>query len=191
MALLSWEPNELQDIKELLGLKSLEIFVSTDWGSQKDNHRDLIHEHLKRRQQKAYPLFDSSISHTMLVGGFIFAEFDHQDMMQIGFDMESSERITPKIAQRIAKSETEWNFAPSPQSFWVAKEAAYKSLKGPQQPIVISNIELSPWTKPMSQFETVRVQNVDSFSSKNIQGIVFKKVVLNISHHFSIFVARP
>lgn len=191
MAQLKFSTEELSEIQKILSLKKLNVQLRTSWGSFNDNYRDLIHEELRELQAKAYPFFDSSISHCQSLGGFVFTEFEQNDFLQIGFDIELTDRVTDKISSRISHSPNEYSEAPSPASYWVAKEAAFKSLKGKYQPKTVGEIALGRWTSGVSQYETVRVQNFDNFESKDINGVVFRKDFLGISYHFSLFVARP
>ncbi len=173
-----------------LKLKNLTIRLNSLWGSLQNDYRESIHSDLKEMQSKAYPLFDSSISHTQSLGGYAFSIFSQNDIHQIGFDVEISQRVTAKISQRIAANEAEFREAPSPASFWVAKEAAFKALKGPFQPKVVSEIQLTEWARTESHFETVRIKRIDTIPQKEVLGIVIEKSFLDISYHFSVFTAR-
>lgn len=181
---------ELNQIKSYLHLKNFNLICKTGWGSHNQDYREQIHNELKHLQSKAYPFFDSSISHAKSIGGYAFCQYDQKDVLQIGFDIEASHRVTDSVALRICQSSEEKKEAPSNASLWVAKEAAFKCLKGPHQPQVITSMTLGNWSQT-SQFDTVEVLNTQNFSFKTLRGIVFQKVVQEIPHHFCVFVARP
>lgn len=178
---------ETEIIRQYLQLENLEIVLRPTWGSQNPDHRESIHGELKKRMAKAYPFSDSSISHCPSMGGFAFTTFDSNHVVQIGFDIEEIERVRTETARRICDSPQEFEAAPSAASLWTAKEAAFKSLKGPKQPLVISALKLSNWQTVNSQIETVEIKDSYQFNYARIQGIVVKK------HPFSLtfFVARP
>jgi hypothetical protein len=186
MAELSFSSAEVEKIKDLLHIPHFEIVVKSNWGSQFPGHREEIHGELKKRMAKAYPFSDSSISHCPDLGGFVFSIYDSNQMLRVGFDIESSARVTDRIAQRICITEEEFRRAPSSASLWAAKEAAFKSLKGPKQPAVVSEIELINWTQIDSQFETVSVKDCRTFESSRIQGVLFKKSSFTFAFFASI-----
>ncbi len=72
--------------------------------------------------------------------------------IQIGFDLEVISRVTPALAKRVCSSEAEFTRSPNAAALWTAKEAAFKSLKGPLQPQVASDLEITGW-KSNSRFE--------------------------------------
>jgi FAD-linked sulfhydryl oxidase len=59
------------------------MYLRRDWGSQNTNYRDQIHGDLKKRMAKAYPFSDSSISQCSGLGGFSFAIYDSDHVLQI------------------------------------------------------------------------------------------------------------
>lgn len=157
-------PEILEVVQKELGLSNLTVELRSDWGSQSQHHRESIHQAVKAKMAKAYPLSDSSISHCPSLGGFAFTSFDVNSIVQLGFDVEEISRITPVISQRICKTKEEFAAAPSAAHLWCAKEAAYKSLKGPKQPKVVSELELFGWENRDSQFETVRLKDLQKFN---------------------------
>jgi phosphopantetheinyl transferase (holo-ACP synthase) len=167
--------NEIEHILNYLRLENLEIVLRSDWGSQNPDHRERLHGELKKRMSKAYPFSDSSISHCRSMGGFAFTSFDSDHVAQIGFDIEEDVRVRIETAKRICNTSEEFDRAPSPASLWTAKEAAFKSLKGPKQPLIVSTLELTNWQTPSSQFETVEIKDPHQFNYMRIQGIVVKK----------------
>lgn len=178
---------EIEKIREFLGLSHLEIDLRANWGSQFPNHRENIHGELKKKMAKAHPLSDSSISHCHSLGGFAFIQFDSSRIVQIGFDLEESSRVSEPVARRICKTIQEYDRAPSCSSLWTAKEAAFKSLKGPRQPQTLSQLELGTWSFPASQFETVSVTEPEFYSCSRIQGVVIKKDFFT----FAFFISTP
>ncbi len=177
---------DIEIIRRYLQLENLEIVLRPNWGSTHADYRESLHGELKKRMAKAYPFSDSSISHCPSMGGFAFTTFDSNHVLQIGFDIEEDARVRPETAKRICETLKEYQAAPSNASLWTAKEAAFKCLKGPKQPLVVSAVELTNWKTVDSQFETAEVQNPHQFNYARIQGIIVKK------HPYSLtfFVAR-
>lgn len=179
--------SEIQSIRELLEIPHLEVIIRSSWGSENPEHREFIHGELKKKMAKAYPFSDSSISHTHLLGGFAFSQFDSNHVIQIGFDIEEDNRVSEPVARRICKTEQEFLNAPSSASLWAAKEAAFKALKGKTQPSVVSQIELVDWQQPRSQFETVQVSAPKFYSFSRIKGVLYKKSGFT----FAFFASTP
>jgi len=180
-------PQDLQQIKGAVGLPHLVVDCRTNWGSQIPSYRDTIHGELKNKMATAYPFSDSSISHCRTLGGFAFSVYDSGHVISLGFDLEETDRVTTEIARRICLTAEEFEKAPSPASLWSAKEAAFKTLKGPQQPKTVSELELTDWRILGSQSETASVKDPRSFNFFSIQGLVFRKNLYTLA----IFVARP
>lgn len=178
---------ELEEIKKLLSLSHLEIIVRHIWGSEHPEYRDQIHGELKKRMAQAYPLSDASISHCRSLGGFAFTQYDTNESVSIGFDIEENERVSEEVARRICLTPEEFEKAPSPVSLWAAKEAAFKSLKGPRQPQVVSELEITDWNVTASQIETAAVFDCRKFSSSQIHGVLLRKP----KHTFAFFISRP
>lgn len=191
MAIVQFNDDFLRQLKFCLEIKNLEIVVRQDWGSQSNHFRESIHGDLKKQMAKAYPFSDSSISHSHNLGGYVFSIFDAEDVYQIGFDIEESARAKAETVRRIAFDADELNRSPTPASLWVAKEAAFKALKGPKQPPVVSEIEIGEWTVADSQFETTLVKNAKKFGFNFLKGCAFKREINSISYHFCVFIAKP
>jgi 4'-phosphopantetheinyl transferase len=187
MAELILTPEDIENIRTGLQLTQFEVVLRADWGSQNPDYRERLHGELKKRMAKAYPFSDSSISHCQSLGGFAFTTFDSDHVIQIGFDIEEDERVRPEIARRVCQTDTEFQSAPSPASLWTAKEAAYKALKGPKQPLVVSDLEVTNWQTLGSQYETASLKNPHQFNYARIHGIVVKKQPYSLT----FFVARP
>jgi 4'-phosphopantetheinyl transferase len=186
MAGLILNKAEIETIQKYLQLENLEIILRPDWGSENPDFRESLHGELKKRMAKAYPFSDSSISHCPSMGGFAFTMFDSNHVLQIGFDIEEDLRVRIETARRICDTAEEYDAAPSPASLWTAKEAAFKCLKGPKQPIIVSAVEVSNWQTVASQYETVEVKNPHQFNYARIQGIVVKKQPYTLT----FFIAR-
>jgi len=179
--------DEITRIKALLGLKHLEVHLRPSWGSQSPGFREEIHGDLKTLMGKAYPLCDASISHCPSLGGFAFTQFDYDQLLQLGFDLEETYRVSPEVARRVCLTAAEYEAAPSAASLWTAKEAAFKALKGVNQPKTVSQIVLNSWTQFDSQIETVAVANPTDFKFSKIFGAVLKKN----PYSFAFFICIP
>ncbi len=186
-------PNQLLDreqverIRQLLSVANLEIHLKREWGSRAPDHRESIHSEVKKKMAHAYPLSDSSISHCQSMGGFVFAQQEINQIFQIGFDIEEFSRIKPQVARRICQSDQEFEEAPSPASLWTAKEAAFKSLKGPHQPATVSELELAAWTQIDSQTETVKIKYPKKYSLHSALGLIIKKNEFSLA----FFICHP
>lgn len=191
MAIIDFLADEIATIKSILEINHLELVIRSDWGSNSAHYRESIHGDLKKQMAKAYPFSDSSISHCQNLGGYAFSMFDSNHVHQIGFDLEESNRVRPEIAKRVSFNEDEFAAASSAASLWVAKESAFKCLKGPRQPHVISEIEIGDWQKTDSHFETTLVKNAKKFGFNFLKGCAFQKIVNNNSYHFCVFIAKP
>lgn len=137
----------LNQIKEALGCKSLEYFYSPDFGSANaglfSDWRQKLQIEIDHRLSSSAKKSYCSISHSKHLGG---AAFIAPDEGQLGFDIEESSRVSKIVAVRIA-DEKQFKQAPTPAALFVAKEAAFKSMRGPRQPAVISEVEIFNWEK--------------------------------------------
>lgn len=158
---LSWIRQELDD-------PTIEIFLQENWGSQNENYREFLHTDLKLRGASV----DSSISHTEGLGGYVFTQKLNS---KIGLDIEVVSRVRAEVAKRICQDVTEYTNAPSSASLWAAKEAAFKALKGPKQPQVVSEIIIGQWRIHDSQYETCRLENLQNLEKSVAKGIVLQK----------------
>jgi phosphopantetheinyl transferase (holo-ACP synthase) len=128
----------------------IEVVLRPDWGAEHKNHRQDIHKNLSERgfhplQSELtflHPHF--SIAHCGKLGGY--ASMPPLQEGKIGFDVEEVPRISEKVARRICTTDKEYQQAPSPSLLWVAKEASYKSLRGPRQPETITAVEIHNWS---------------------------------------------
>lgn len=187
---IEFSEDDVSFIKQTLGINHLAIVVRSDWGSNSAHYRESIHVDLKKQIAKACPFSDSSISHSQGLGGYVLSIFDTNRAYQIGFDIEETRRVRPELAKRVSYSEEEFTSSESPASLWVAKESSFKCLKGPKQPLVVSEIEIGEWRKVNSRFDIMLVKNAKKFGFNFIKGCSFKKIVNHNSYHFCIFVAK-
>ncbi len=126
--------NTLRDeIRKLLNCPSLEFFYAAEF-VDREKLQNRIEETL-RGGDLAY-----SVSHSNILGGAAFAA----DEGQIGFDLEETARVLPAVALRISDDQ-QLRAAPTPAALFVAKEAAFKALRGPRQPKVLSEVEILEW----------------------------------------------
>lgn len=119
---------------QLFGRK-ISIYLRTSWAAPK---LKLAKNNLSLRElAKSAPNLCVSISHTKHIGGYALSR------RPVGFDIEPRTRqLTDKAFHRLTLiQERQWPLTPI--EFWVAKEAAWKSLRGPKQPQTISQIVLS------------------------------------------------
>lgn len=116
--------------------------VSENWGANQQNHRQKIQ--LESRQA-----LHASISHSPMRGGYIGLGPDHPKDLQLGFDLEEVDRVTEDVVRRVSHPRDEIPGAgeETPALLWSAREAAFKSLRGPSQPQVISQIRFFDWKK--------------------------------------------
>lgn len=171
---------ELSFIYQELNDPTIEIFLKKDWGSENKNYRQHLHTDLKLRGS----MVDSSISHTDGLGGYILTQNPNT---KVGFDIEVIDRVRPELARRICNTEEEFQLARNPASLWAAKEASFKALKGPYQPVVVTEISIGSWEIPSSQYETCRINNLHKFNLSVAKGIV----LLKSGFVFCFFSARP
>ncbi len=134
----------------------LKLKLSGHFGAKNTNNRQLLRESLlKDLKSDGFKVIDQeilnlaalpkcedlgiSISHTEDIGGYLIGN----GVKAVGFDIESTDRISEKVAQRIAKSNENY---PAPDFYWGAKEATYKLLSTlGKAPAVISEIEILKW----------------------------------------------
>lgn len=139
----------LSEIKEALDLPLLELRLNEDWGSHHPHGRLALREALSQltnenhRDLSAPPRSSSlsiSVSHCALLGGFVYTP----KPTKIGLDIEIIERAKEPVVKRISAPQ-EFSLAPTPALLWAAKEATFKSLIGPHQPPVLSDIVIGEW----------------------------------------------
>lgn len=186
---------EMTQIESLLELPadSLNLEMSTEFGADNKLHRMFLKSDLRDKliesgrsvpegtdpmKVQGVPL---SVSHTDELGGFIWINLPEPKAgLQIGLDIENSTRVHDVVAKRICKSEAEFKQAPSASSLWVAKEAGFKSLRGPKQPQVLSELEITDWQTVDSQIETCRLKDPQKYGLIFTRGLVLKKNAFKI-----------
>lgn len=173
---------EIDEIKKRLGLQHFEIRLSSAWGSRENESRENLHLHLKNTIPENFPRAAVSVSHSMSLGGYAFTK---DSGVQIGLDIEETERVTDEVARRVCKTLLEFTTAPSPASLWTAKEASYKALLGPHQPTVISDMRVGNWESPaetvFSHLETFQFHKDDLRHKFNNHGAVTSKDLYTIA----------
>lgn len=136
----------------------LKLKLSEKFGMKNSENRKLIRESLLvDLKADGYKVVDSavtnldflptcsdvgiSISHTNEIGGYVIG----CGVKAVGFDVESTDRVSQKLAQRIAQSAENY---PAPDFFWCAKESAYKMLGSlGKAPAVISDLKIQSWSE--------------------------------------------
>lgn len=126
----------LPDVQIVAELKS-------QWGALQDDHRLSLHRAVE-------PYREFSISHAPEAGGFVAVAPTSSRILPIGFDIEVSERVRSIVVKRVMNESDDVPMRVPQSLVWSAKEAAFKSLKGPGQPIVISDIMIFAW-KPVTE----------------------------------------
>lgn len=117
--------------------------VRSEWGSLHDGHREKIRSAIGSHRE-------FSISHSKGAGGFIAVSEGSGRSLPVGFDIEVRERIRPVVVQRILSKADEVRADAPMALLWSAKEAAFKAMKGFEQPPVISDISIHD-LKPASE----------------------------------------
>lgn len=122
------------------------------------------------------PDWSVSISHCPVLGGFAATR---REKGQIGFDLESNRRVSEQIIKYVMFTPEELARAPGPGLLWVAKEATFKSLLGPDQPTVLSQIEVNGWQKLAPEIWQFSAQ-FHAVKPPSIRGLVTKSGDLNM-----------
>ncbi len=122
-----------QEIRKTLKCPSLDFFYSAELVDR---------EKLQKRIDETLlgTSLSHSISHSRIMGGAAFAADG------IGFDLEETSRVSEKVALRVSCPE-QVRVAPSASMIFVAQEAAFKALRGPRQPKVVTEVEILEWSK--------------------------------------------
>lgn len=135
----------------------IEIRVSPQFGSRQGDYRQSVREALYDKLKKLELAGDLesildldkipklevgavSISHCRLMGGWAYSS----GAERLGFDLELVERARPELVLA-ASSEGEMSEAPHPVALWTAKEAAFKYLRGENQPLTPKEIQITGW----------------------------------------------
>lgn len=153
---------------EIQLLDQIKYKVVATWSSEKTNHSAMIHsDQLSNPETRGCFV---SISHCPLAGGYAWIT----KPWQVGFDLEVSERVTHSIAERVS-SPQELAKAPGPHFLWAAKEATFKSLLGPHQPDLMTQVTTQFWFEDTPDHFTFRwhlkdLKEVEGFGRVKIQG---------------------
>jgi hypothetical protein len=124
--------DQREKIQDHLGDPTLRIYFNKNWGSQNQQHRNLIAAELTKLDAEF-----KSVSHCPGMGVIATSQFS------VGIDIEVSARVTKAIAQRIQAAEGELDQTVPPHLFWVAKESAFKAFR-PLGPELLSQILVQP-----------------------------------------------
>ena len=120
---------------------------------------------------------------SFLVGFFYFSGFQQiyknlvgkKVRILIGMDVEQQDRVSIAVANRVCRDSSECDQAPSPSAIWTAKEAAFKSLRGTQQPTTISQLVIGNWNPIAPHLFTFELQNFLEFQIQKGLGITYSK----------------
>lgn len=188
----------MTQLLNLLQLDPAHIEVRPEWNSQTPNCRTLLRQALwqKAKSQRPeltndhqiktqdlnrvpqFPGLSSSIAHCPLAGGFVLSA---SPQAQLGFDLEDETRAQPQVVLRMS-SPQELSQAPGPAHLWVAKEATFKSLLGPLQPQVLSQIVIVDWRAQSDEAWTFHVQ-IQPHPGLKVAGAILQKehLILGLS----------
>jgi phosphopantetheinyl transferase (holo-ACP synthase) len=151
-----------------------DIFVSvkSEWSSVNQDYRGLIREDLYNQLAKSCEVvrrefedlsqipkhtnYHISISHCRTFGGYTCISKPHI----IGFDVESLQRVTGKILNRISNPKDDFDTVVNPAFIWVAKEAAFKVLQYVSSIKVIQEVMIRSWSMKSANVFEFQVANV-------------------------------
>lgn len=170
----------LNQIKTYFNLSEAKIELRSEWGSASPNHREKIYQQLALPQQEILSHLNLSVSHTLDVGGYLRVKFMPHQKGVVGFDVEQISRIQPRIVQRMQFDEAEFSKAVSAAALWTAKEAVFKSFRGPKQPLLLSDIQISDWQQK-SHFATFTGSSRNSEDKLKTKGLTFQQNQLQIA----------
>jgi hypothetical protein len=181
-------------IRKVLALPSLEIVIKPEFSA---GHRREIREALiaalkpDEIETRTLRMLDHvpdppnasvSISHNPSVGGFAYSL---GATPSIGFDLEEISRIHAKAVARISKPE---EFVQAPARIWVAKEAAFKALKG--RPKVITSLTTRNWRSVVLE-ENLSLWSCEVSEDSHPNAICRGLTVELSNTAIGIFVANP
>jgi hypothetical protein len=170
-----WPPSQAVLQSSGLDLSSfpfqdIQLHVNPAWGSDQPNFRAALSAAealalksigvsdgklalLSESKVKKYSFL--SRSHSLGMGGF--AILPPERRLNLGFDLELSSRVEPKLANRI-KHEQESSLQISPASLWTAKEASFKAMSSDSSLKFLSQLETFNWKSLDSRNETFQVR---------------------------------
>lgn len=157
----------IQEIQKILPAARGE--GQSNWNANVSDHRQQIRASLRASlggegfdDSPPRPLnWSVSISHARFFGGWLAVPRPHR----VGFDVEVSERIQPRIIERVC-SRQEVAECPNPAFLWCAKESYYKCMEH-DQPETISQLTVSNWKAMAPGIFTFQPE-------KNIRGILIE-----------------
>ncbi len=126
----------LSQLRRLLHEPHLYFLLDKRFGADKAHHRQRIYDEVPPQVKDRSGSF--SISHARGLGGLAWVENSNA---QIGFDVEVRSRVTRDLVKRVAL-QSEIEAVSSVDRLWVAKESAFKALRGPAQPKTISKLNI-------------------------------------------------
>lgn len=148
----------LKSAQDLFQDPSLQLFCKPEWGSKNEDHRDLIQTQIATIKESS-PDLCTSLAHAQDLG------FIGTSRFVIGVDAERSDRVLPKIVERVS-SFAELPMAPSAAALWCAKEACFKALRSFKQPPVISWLSIGDWQRQQEGgIFTCRLLNAELFEA--------------------------
>lgn len=127
---------------------------------------DALHELISIKDLSQIPqvsFANISIAHCPSAGGYAYTDPE----FNLGFDLEETGRVSENLIRRVS-DEQEVSLAPDATSLWVAKESAYKSLLGKDQPKVLSAVKIAHWNMVQQIFTfSFEVQKTSATTEDN------------------------
>lgn len=181
----------ISTIQKVIKDPQFTIFLQEEWGSKNLQSRLSIRQHLAKHHTRFFTraqlanLSDLnlvpesevgcfSISHTQSLGGFTYSEYLH------GFDLEEAQRVSEPVIRRTSTAE-EFAEAPNKKLLWSAKEAAYKAVARPIQPIekfnlIMTDFICTNWQSPYNtDVWTFKIQSSKKLNLVLNQGFAFEE----------------
>jgi hypothetical protein len=155
----------LDFFREFLEDESLLVSAFTEFGADKPDYRARL-----RAQSELAKSARVSRSHSTTAGGF--AQSARADR-GLGFDLETTARITLPVVRRISTAEELQAAGSVWPRLWVAKEACFKALQGPQQPKLVSDLHIGGWQRQSSQFDTCVLLQPERFQAHDGRGAIY------------------
>jgi phosphopantetheinyl transferase (holo-ACP synthase) len=194
--------NYMPDIAERLKIILLDlgfdpnlcIHIKSEWASVNEDYRLKIRENLYNKISQNSTVSKGelsdlsripehsdchiSISHCRTFGGYTYIPKPHI----IGFDVESLQRVTNKIANRISNPKDNIDSNVNPAIVWVAKEAAFKAIQNLTSIKVIQEVIIHSWSMKSSnifEFEIGNLMEDKAFQLSNFNNILVNLEIEN------------
>ncbi len=167
-----------------LGVEDLRVVLNSEWSSRNASYREKIRkaiahwlgERCGRDISSVADLatlpeadgYSLSVSHCKETGGFAVSS----DRQFLGFDVEVNRRLKGVRFHLVSFEEGEWREAPTSAAFWTGKEAAFKCLKGPEQPAGLKDLRVGRWASIESNVHRFEVTRVGSRDVRGMRGLV-------------------